>query len=137
MKSILFAITLALSAAASADQIKCSFTEPFFNLELDTKAGTLKMLEPDSASPGGQIVKVLSKDAKINKLAQANAGDAVDYSRYSVTDKDTLLLTLELNYQADDGMSDYTYPYEAIFQGNFGGCHSDLVKRFIISNERP
>lgn len=135
MKLTLFAIlALSLSAApASADVVSCVFTEPFFNLEIDTVKKTLKKTEPDwnSKSPRS-ITTVLSRNVKINRLPSKKISVVAEVPRYQVIADGKPVLVLWLSYQGSDGMSDFAYPYEVSYDDHIGGCESDKLKRHMV-----
>ena len=130
MKTLLASLVLIFAVNASADVINCSFTEPFYNIEINTEAKTLSKIEPDFESEeGGIITTVLSKNIEIKKLESTIVSSAVEIPRYQVIVDGVEGMILDLDYKGSDGMSDFVYPYSTKHGENFGGCQSDKVKR--------
>lgn len=132
MKSLgFFAAIFMVGSAAQADVLKCSFTEPFYSLEFDTAVGALQKTEPDmsNTSTGDLITTVLAKGVTVKELTPSQRTPLATFARYALVDTTGKeLLTLELNYEGSDGMSEWIFPYDAEMDGHRGGCESDVLK---------
>lgn len=137
MKSKMFAlITAFLSLSAQADVVSCSFTEPFFSLEINTETGTMTKTEPNFEEGGeGVITTEISDQIKIKKLNSKKVSQLVEVPRYLVTSGKQKIMVLELDYQGSNGMSDHAFPYSTRYEGNYGGCESDIVKAHLFNYE--
>ncbi len=51
MKKLMVAMLLSLPAISQADVIKCSFTEPFFNVTYSMAQQSLTIVSPESPNP--------------------------------------------------------------------------------------
>lgn len=128
MKNVLFLVVLALSSQASADIVRCTFTEPFFTLILDTDTRVLTKVEPDFENPdGGYKETVISRTAQARRLAPRVVSAVVQHPRFQVIADGALALVLELNYEGTDSMSDTIYPYSVKYQTFEGGCDSNRL----------
>ena len=114
MKHLLIALTLALPAIAQADIIKCSFTEPFINVEYSMTQSTLRTVDMEGK-------KTVTKNVSFQILG---AGSFELRNKYN-----NVIMRLELNNKGSDGMSDRIYPYESqwLTKGLWGGCTSNFL----------
>lgn len=117
----------ALSSFASADVIKCTFTEPFVST---TYSMAQQSLTIDNGSEGTKkVIKDVSFQIK-------GAG------RFELVDKSgKVLQKLSLTGKGSDGMSDATYPYEVVdasqqkfANSGIGGCSSNSLKKIDGAN---
>lgn len=124
MKQILLALAIVtpLTAApltASADIIKCYFTEPFVNSQYSMTESSLTYKDIEGKATKIKNVSFQIKSAGVFQLVAKDG---------------KVLQILNLNNAGSDGMSDITYPYDAkdntlsTAQG-FGGCESNYLKR--------
>jgi hypothetical protein len=128
MKRLLAGLGLALFAAeAQAGVLSCSFTEPFFNITYDSATGVVTWISADDSDPdtGKPIPRILAKTAKLELLDYAESGQ-----KLRLVDAGKTLLDLQVTMQADDGMSDSTYPMEGKYGSNTGGCYTDKFPPF-------
>lgn len=121
MKKLTFIATMMfLVNSASADIIKCKFSEPSVNTTYSTGQSTLTYDED------GAVVKVIK-----NVSLQIKAAGIFEL----VGADGKVLQTLEINNRGTDGMSDRVYPYEAklheldqAVNAGIGGCTSNYLK---------
>lgn len=117
MKNALLAIStlMLMSTAVKAETFKCVFTEPFFTINYDT---TTQLMKIDAAvEEANQVIKGVQFQVKQD-------------GQFVLKDKKgKTLLTMTLDNQGSDGMSDFTYPYSAIANGFYGGCESSALKK--------
>ena len=118
---------LLLPAGAEAGVLTCSFTEPFFSISFDSATGVVTWVSADETDPdtGKPVPKVLAQSAKLELLDYAEGGQKLRLSNGSET-----LLDLQITMQADDGMSESTYPMEGKYGSNTGGCYTDKFPPF-------
>ena len=118
MKQLLLALAIVSPLTASADIIKCTFTEPFVSSTYSMTQSTLTYESIDGAKKVVQKVSFQIKGA----------------GQFELVAKDgTVLQSLELNDQGSDGMSDRTYPFDvkdnsSITNSGRGGCQSNSLK---------
>jgi len=122
MKAVLSLIVSMAAFSAQADIIKCSFTEPFLNVTYSMTQSKLTIQTPEGTSS----VKNVSFQIK-------GAGNFELFD-----ENNNVLMTLTLDGQGSDGMSDYTYPYTAEFanastwaNAGIGGCSSNFLPKSI------
>ncbi len=118
MKQLLLALAIVSPLTASADIIKCTFTEPFVSSTYSMTQSTLTYESIDGAK---QIIQKVSFQIKGSGQFELVAKDG------------TVLQRLELNNQGSDGMSDRTYPFDvqdnsSITNNGRGGCQSNSLK---------
>jgi uncharacterized membrane protein len=131
------ALLLLGSLSARADVIDCAFTEPFFQLIVDTDAKTITRIEPDWESPTGGIKStVISKNARVVEISSIKESPFVRIPRYQVKADGKNFMVLSLSYQGTDDMSDFAYPYSAMYGEFRGGCESDKVKKHTFHFEK-
>jgi uncharacterized membrane protein len=119
MKQILLALTIVAPLTASADIIKCSFTEPFVNSQYSMTESSLTYKGIEGKATKIKNVSFQIKSAGVFELVAKDG---------------TVLQTLTLNHAGSDGMSDLIYPYDAkdnTLNTNlgYGGCESNYMKR--------
>lgn len=128
MKLAILALSLGMSLSASADVIKCSFTEPFIHLTYNT--ATEKLVENNPIMESKRTLTGVTFQIKY-------AGT------FLLKDKSgKLLAELKLNNKGSDGMSEAIFPYEAKYIGAlgdrdrtlFGGCTSTLKPMVKLPN---
>jgi uncharacterized membrane protein len=115
----LIALTL-IASSASADIIKCVFTEPFANTTYSMAQQSLTLQRPSQRT---QVQRNVSFQIR---------GPA----RFDIVASDgKVLQQLRLNYTGSDGMSDRVYPYSVTYlpmrngaNGGVGGCYSNYLK---------
>lgn len=118
MKQLLLALAIVAPITASADIIKCTFTEPFVSSTYSMTQSTLTYNSIDGQKTVLQKVSFQIKAAGVFELVAKDG---------------TVLQRLELNNQGSDGMSDSTYPYDvkdnsSITNAGRGGCQSNSLK---------
>lgn len=119
-----------ISANAQAEVISCVFTEPFFEVQIDTKKSTVVRTEPNWDNyDSGPLTTVLSTRAKVVLKRLKKTSNTVHVPVYAVYDGGKEIMTLELSYKGSDHMSDFIYPYETTVANNPGGCFSDSLER--------
>lgn len=111
MKAIAFIFVSLFVGAAQADIIKCSFTEPFINFEYSMTQSSMKV---NDANYGEYTIKNVSF-----QIMSAGAFELWDKNK-------NVIVRLYLDGNGSDGMSDYTYPYTATWNGLYGGCTSNF-----------
>lgn len=98
----------------------CSFTEPFFTVTYDSESGVITYVgaENFNEETGEFEPVILSTDGDF----QAAAGD----NEYILVDgSGNTLMSLTLDFEGSDGMSDFIYPFTAQFgESLFGGCET-------------
>ena len=120
MKNLFLAIStlIVFSATAKAETFNCVFTEPFFSFTYSTSKETLSL-------------NVMDEKKSVIKKVSFQIDDKGSYLLKSATGK--LLATLILDNNGSDGMSDYVFPFTALYvegdQPLYGGCDSTLLKR--------
>ena len=118
MKTRRFAVLiLVVASAASADVIRCAFTEPFISMTYSMTQSTIDVVTPDgNESITGVSFQILGP----GQFAFWDAAKAP-------------VLTLSLDYRGSDGMSETIYPYSAVRTweggGQDGGCWSNNLPR--------
>ena len=112
------------SQFSQADIIKCTFTEPFWDLEYSTTTNDLKIIKPSEGTNGADLIEV-TKSVSF-QIKEAGKFELWDKSK-------KVVLTLDLNWKGSNGMSDHVYPYDArLTDGNlYGGCTSNFIKSFL------
>ncbi len=115
----------AQAANAQTTQIECSFTEPFYSIEVDLKKREVTMIEPDWESDGTKTVtKVIGQNIAV-KVLKADPF----LPKFQILDGDkSVILDLTMNMAGSDGMSNRTYPLEAKHGRMIGGCSTNLIK---------
>lgn len=129
MKNLILALTLALAsdAFAATSKLECHFTEPFFSLEFDLASGKVTRTEPnweDDAST--TVTKTVAENAKV----ESDLSDPF-LPKYTVkTQAGEVIAAIQLNMKGSDGMSNIIYPFDIQHAEMWGGCESDLIKRY-------
>lgn len=119
MKKFAALALLAFSLSSQAEVFKCTFTEPFVDLEYNTDTQVLKEFE--AVMQTKRVVKKVSFQIKY-------AGT------FLLKDsKGKILAEMKLENKGSDGMSDAIYPYEIKYNdmlgkanSGIGGCTSTL-----------
>lgn len=120
MKLAAIGLIITASTIASADIIKCSFTEPFIGATYSTTTNELKISEFDGNGEVTRIIKNVSFQIK-------GAGEFELLSQ-----KGSKIMSLKITNEASDGMSNIIFPIESKFayrSGELvGGCSSNFLK---------
>lgn len=136
MKNIMIALIVAFAPAAFAETLDCSFTEPFFNLEYNSRTQVLKRTEPDwNNNAGKTVTRVVARNVRVVPLSNVKTNELTSFTRFALIGRDGKVhLRLTLNYQGSNGMSDTIYPYDAVIPGSrssanngVGGCASSSL----------
>jgi uncharacterized membrane protein len=127
MKIAAVLIFLLSSVYAQADIITCNFTEPFL-------VATYSMTQS----------QLTIKDYSDNKVSVTKnvSFQIKGPGEFELWDnKKNVVMTLSLNGEGSDGMSDSIYPYSAkmsdmvgFANGGFGGCSSQFLKTKVEQN---
>ena len=128
MRHLLAGLALLLTGIeAQAGVLSCAFTEPFFDITFDSATGVVTRISADETDPdtGKPIPKVLARGARLELLDRDSTGQKLRLANAGET-----LLELQVTMQADDGMSDNTYPMEGKYGSNTGGCYTDKFPPF-------
>lgn len=118
MKALALAVmAIALPTAASADVIRCTFTEPFVSMTYSMTQSTLEMVTPD----GSETVPNIS-------FQILGAGEFALWDATSAP-----VVTMTLDNAGSDGMSDTVFPFSAVRpwgdNEQQGGCWSNHLPR--------
>ncbi len=114
MKLTIFLMNMLFAGFVQADIIKCSFTEPFINLEYSMTQSSLKV-------SGADIATYSVKNVSFQIFGPGS---------FELWDRNkNALVTLQMDFDGSDGMSDFMYPYSAIYNGQHGGCSSNFAKK--------
>jgi hypothetical protein len=124
MKLAAIGLIVTASSIASADIIKCNFTEPFVGAVYSTTTNELKISDFDGSGEKVRTIRNVSFQIK-------GAGEFDLLSK-----KGEKIMSLKITNEASDGMSDIVYPIEAKFEysregyssGLVGGCSSNFLK---------
>lgn len=114
MKLVSFLVGCIFFASAQADVIKCTFTEPFISLEYSMTQSSLKI-------SGADISTYTIKNVSFQIFGPGS---------FELWDKNkNAVVILQMDFNGSDGMSDYTYPYSASYDGVQGGCTSNFAPK--------
>lgn len=118
MKQLLLALAITAPITASADIIKCVFTEPFVSSTYSMSQSSLTYVDFEGKT---EVIKSVSF-----QIREAGVFELVKDGK--------VIQTLKLNNQGSDGMSDMIYPYDvkdntATTGNGYGGCESNYLKR--------
>ena len=130
MKSIIAVLTLAFSVNALAtEKISCTFTEPFFDMNIDLQSKKVTEVHPDwDNMKDNEPIKYVTKTIAENAVIETDFSDAF-LPKYRVLTVDgQLLAELTLNMKGSDGMSDITFPLEVKYGQHWGGCKTNLLE---------
>lgn len=117
---------------AGTDTLYCSFTEPFFSVTYEAKTGLISYTGVEDYDPVTDTFPsvTLSSNGYLKPIFSADADDdfySIQGSQFELVDGDTntVLMTLTLDMQGQDGMSDQIYPFSAVYKSYIGGCYTD------------
>ncbi len=123
---------LTLSSFASINpKLTCSFTEPFYDLELDLDSGKLIRVEYDwnDSDPNSDYIRtVLNK----NSIVTINSsGKTLSISVKDIKTSESILDS-KLDYKGSDGMSNALFPlsvkhFDKQRGTQYGGCELDKI----------
>ena len=103
----IFLLALLSFSAFSNVVYKCNFTEPFMNITLDDVNNTLTYSDPEDMNGTTYDVEVSVASGPVIVATGEKS------------------LSIELNsWDANDGMSDCTYPFTGVFGSYYGGCEA-------------
>lgn len=120
LQSILLLAALTFTTTANADIFKCSFTEPFINIQYSTTTNEMTTAQFNGEGEDVTVQKNVSFQIKGSNLFELLSADK------------KVLMKLNLNFKGSDGMSDTVFPYDAelMREGDslWGGCSSNFLK---------
>ena len=125
----LAAVLSLIAARGETGELRCSFTEPFFNLTFDSATGKVIELWADVTDPdtGQPIPQVITESG-----ARLIAGDPSDSTSFRLVKGEETILDLKLTGNGSNGMSDTLYPFQA-WRGRFdGGCETAKYPAFDV-----
>ncbi len=127
MFKIILAATVSLFSVSSfaLDTLTCGFTEPFITVQYDanTKVVTKTGVENYNEASGEFLKLVISENAEI-RLVDPNMAGAFNLVDVATG---TVLISMKLNGNGTDGMSDQLYPFSAVYQNIYGGCSTETA----------
>jgi hypothetical protein len=137
MKSRILAAALPLvlaASAAGAGTLRCSFTEPFFDLEFDSATGRVVYTSPNEFEEGTGKPKprVIAEGARIRRSGVWDTYDTL-FLETPGRDKDTppnIIVEIKVTGRGSDGMSESVFPFEGRHGGWIGGCESSKAPAY-------
>ncbi len=135
MKSTFMLLTFTLLSTTAFSQTKdilfCTFTEPFIDISFEAETGLITYVSVDSYDEVNKTFtpKELAKNGKLIPVTGPDESAAdfypVEGSQFELKDdNDDLILSLTLDFQGSDGMSDTIYPFTAKYLSIYGGCET-------------
>jgi uncharacterized membrane protein len=119
---ILTNLMFLLGSQAQADIFRCSFTEPFYSVTYSTTTRELEISGPENGQNLSNVSFQIRGRGSFELLSRTNQR----------------LMTLNLNFQGSDGMSDFTYPYVGKIVSRSianqiltGGCESNFLRKHL------
>lgn len=116
---LVLAAILMAGVSAKAETFVCSFTEPFYTLTYDTST---------------QILQIKDDAEGTIKYEKDISFTVLDAGKFELRrPMGSTLVTLTLNFQGSDGMSNQVFPYEATTvaiggaNNGIGGCTSSAL----------
>lgn len=107
-------LTITLSQVAWAERIYCNFTEPFISVVYNSDTNTVQ-IETPTEDPFEITAKVTFGKAGVITISTLD---------------DSHKMTVNLNKEGSDGMSDFIYPFEGMIDDILlGGCETDALKK--------
>lgn len=115
-----------LSATAFAGTLRCSFTEPFFTIEFDSKTKVVMYTSPNEFDDvTGEIKpRVLAEGARLRRPGawQDVPKLVLEKPGKSASDPFETIVELSVTGNGSDGMSEFVFPFEGRYGQNVGGC---------------
>lgn len=129
-----FAVFTARADSNLNRTLSCTFTEPFYDIDLDLDSGRLTRTEYDWAEeePNSDfITKVLDEHATV-KLSSTGSGVRI-VAQNAKTAK--IYLDGTYDFKGSNGMSDHDYPVSVVHHWDsgrreYGGCHLGTIRSF-------
>jgi len=106
------------SWATSADILRCTFTEPFYNLQYSMTQSRITLTSPNGTSLQNNVSFQIMGPGRFQLRNTANS----------------IIMRLFLDNTGSDGMSDAIYPYRARWYAPnygwmWGGCTSNFLHK--------
>ena len=121
LKSLILCL---LPFTVKANNLICNFSEPFIEIEYNSKNLTLRKIEYRK----DQKVILFSKN-NIRLIQKEN-------STFQLMNQNNQVeMTLIQNNLGTDGLSNTIYPFQANFENMAGGCESDTLPAFKTENK--
>jgi hypothetical protein len=132
------ALLAGIGTPAMAGKLRCSFTEPFFDIEFDSATGRVVYTSPHEVEEGTDKPKprVLAEGARIRR---SGAWETFDVLFLETPGKDAatppnIIIEIKVTGQGSDGMSKSVFPFEGRHGGWVGGCETGKAPAY-DSNE--
>lgn len=120
----LILMTVLMGLNVQAEVLKCDFTEPFFNIEFDSKTKIVTYTGVDTYNEETDTFDVITL-AEGASVVETTTTGAVIGSEYSLVDADnTEIVKLALTFRGSNGMSDHVYAFDAWYGPFWGACES-------------
>jgi hypothetical protein len=132
--AIAAALLAAASTPAAAGTLKCSFVEPFFDIEFDSATGRVVYTSPHEVEEGTDKPKprVIAEGARIRRSGVWDTYDTL-FLEVPGKDKDTpatTIVEIKVTGRGSDGMSETVFPFEGRHGGWIGGCESSKAPAY-------
>ena len=134
MRLVATVLILGICQPAMAGTLRCSFTEPFFVIEFDSKTGVVTFISPDEADPDTGAIKprVLAEGARVRRpgvwqdvpklvLEAPGKGPGSPFEP---------LVEIAVTGAGSDGMSESVFPFEGRFATHVGGCETGKAQAY-------
>ena len=117
---------LFLSVVSQAGVLQCTFTEPFFTVVYDSATGKVTRISPqDSDRRKSPRHQVIATKAKLERDASAD-----DSTAFVLRSDGAIVLSLHLDGQGNDGMSENFFPFRANYKHQEGACDTRKYPRW-------
>jgi len=128
------ALLIAPCAPAGAGTLRCSFAEPFFDLEFDSATGRVVYTSPHELEDGTGKPKprVIAEGARVRR-SDVWDGYETWFLETPAKDRDTSTVTIveiKVTGRGSDGMSETVFPFEGRHGGWLGGCESSRAPAY-------
>lgn len=123
---------LALSGYANINpKLTCTFTEPFYHLEVDLESGKIVKVEYDwnDSDPNSDYIRTVLKKNSIVTINSSGKSLSISVKDIGTSEN---VLDSKLDYKGSDGMSNVLFPlsvkhYDKERGTQYGGCELDKV----------
>jgi hypothetical protein len=127
-----------VSTEALAGKLRCSFTEPFFTIEFDSETGQVVFTSSDEfdEETGKLKPRVIAEGARIRRPGawQGYSTLVLEVPGQDAATPPTTIVEMKVTGQADDGMSEFVFPFEGHYGQWVGGCESSKAPAYNLGD---
>lgn len=128
------ALLAVMCTPATAGTLRCSFTEPFFDIEFDSAIGKVVYTSPNEFEEGTGKTKprVIAEGARIRRSGVWDTYETLflETPGKGAETPPTTIVEIKVTGRGSDGMSESVFPFEGRYGAWIGGCEASKAPSY-------